>query len=243
MKSMNRWTIACVAVAVTVGLVVWRQSASPGSRTNNSIGRVGSESQNDQTRFALSVNSLPGSALGQSLAELLPTTILGFAASESDRFRHDCKAWLSAYTATSADSMRTLMTETDVIQPPSWNTQEGVASSWNGVGEIFNRIGFEATAPAIIKHKDRESDLKRYEGRSMRCGRRDDARLFLRNSASSEVEIRFDGYVLDTDSNTPVPVQVSFTFAWNPDRERWIVVGTCLLDFPNSISNAYALLL
>lgn len=231
--------LACIVAGILCGgLLLFTQ----GTSKHHSRPSIRSELA-ALTKNSLSLSGLPSGAFGKSLASLIHPKDLPILKGDIQRFPEDCREWLGAYTVETYGQMQSIMLAYGIAPPPSWSTPERAADSWSRNLALLEVVAFDALPPVVKMHANRQPDMQRNKGRVMRCGRRDDARPFLQNHSGEELEVVFSGQVWDNDANKPVPVQVAFTFAWNATHDRWVVTGTCLFDFPNSMSEAYALLL
>lgn len=176
-----------------------------------------------------------GTLLGMSATSASAAAGLGLAPGARQALDRDMPLWCAAYGDSSPARMRLLMEQSGVEPPPSWSSAQGMEESWKRSLGPLGKVRFDQSRTAI--RPIALSMLKSAEGSAHRCGQRDSARPFLADEQAKNrmgVEVLLFGWVDDPDSGGPVLVRVGIALAWNPGKERWVVVRTCLYDFPNS---------
>ncbi len=165
-------------------------------------------------------------------------------------------AMLTAYASTDPQAVLKLWSETGVTPPATWSDPAWAQARWETATASLRGVTFDLSKTSVRRVQlGVEPPSPSEEARQRACGRRDVARPFLDSilQQGGDALNRVPAYELVMTGTVPTPpeeisagettgpstlVSVGFTFMKNPDTGRWILVRTCLYNFPRTTNAA-----
>lgn len=213
-------------------------------------------------------SDLDGSSTRIAIGDMLPSDFGALASASIDTRSADADAQtqaallaesaavLSAYAETNPQAMLELWSQTGVVPPETWSDPTWAQTRWEASTAPIRAVTFDLSKTMMRRVElGTEPSAPSGEAAQRACGRRDSARPFLQEllQRGTDVVNRTPAYEVVINGTVPTPdeenqeqtsgrgvtfVSVGITFVRNPHNGRWIVVRTCLYNFPRTANAA-----
>lgn len=227
------WIALGLVLLLAAGVWVWPRGGAPitpGVRPPEgaSASRPGTPPPEGAVRLSHAEDGL-------LLAASVPLDPSRVPAHEQPRLAESISEWLAAYSEDSPARFLSTLRAGGVAPPPTWADPAAARELWHASLSPLRGVDFEPAATFVQRVNLASIDDPPVG--VQRCGRRDAARPFLaaaRKTTGEGVEVVLVGSVIDSDTGTRTSVQFAMLLVRNPEANAWVIIRTCLRNFPNA---------